>query len=67
MKLEQLLAKHLKEVFFESNWTGSSLRPHIKDVDWKMATHKIKDFNTIAVLVYHINYYVEAMNAVLQG
>lgn len=67
MKIEQQLSKHLREVIFGRNWTASSLKQHLDGVDWKMATHKIDDFNTIAVLVFHLNYYVDAMNAVLQG
>lgn len=32
-----------------------------------MATHKMNGFNTIAVLTYHIGYYVKALRTVLNG
>lgn len=37
------------------------------DVTWQQATTKVYSFNTIAALVYHINYYVSAVLGVLKG
>lgn len=37
------------------------------DVTWQQATTQVYTFNTIAALVYHINYYVSAVLKVLQG
>ena len=36
-------------------------------VTWQQATTKVYSFNTIAILVYHMNYYVRAVLKVLQG
>ena len=36
-------------------------------VTWQQATTKVYYFNTIATLIYHINYYVSAVLKVLQG
>lgn len=60
MTLCQQLAKHLREVHFGKNWTWVNIKDTLKDVDWQQATTQVDDFNTIAALVYHINYYVEA-------
>jgi hypothetical protein len=39
----------------------------LADVNWQQATTQVYSFNTIAALVYHINYYVSAVMKVLRG
>lgn len=39
----------------------------LADITWQQATTKIHSLNTIAVLVYHSNYYVSAILHVLEG
>ncbi|HVG11754.1 MAG TPA: DinB family protein [Flavisolibacter sp.] len=67
MNLPPLLAKHLRETFFGGNWTDSHLEQAIAGVSWQEATTSIYGLNTIAALVYHINYYVEAILKVMTG
>jgi hypothetical protein len=67
MKITSQIAKHIRDVHFGGNWTVSNLRDQLKDVDWKMATRNAGDLNTIAALVYHINYYIGAILPVLSG
>jgi hypothetical protein len=67
MKTSAQLAKHLRDVHFGGNWTDSCLKEQLKDVDWQMATRKVHGLNTIAALVYHMNYYVSAGLRVLRG
>lgn len=67
MKITTQIAKHLKEVYFGGNWTWSNLQETLKDVTWQQATQKLDDFNTIAALVYHIDYFVAAAIPVLEG
>ncbi len=61
------LAKHFKEVYHGGNWTWSNLKDMLADVSWQEATTKLNSFNTIAALVYHIDYFVIAVNNVLKG
>lgn len=61
------IAKHLREVHFGVNWTWSNLKDNLADVTWQQATTQVYTFNTIATLVYHMNYYVRAITRVLQG
>lgn len=61
------IAKHFKQVFFGGNWTSVDFATTLKDVDWKMATAKVKDLNTIARLVFHVDYYIDVTLKVLQG
>lgn len=67
MNLTAQLAKHLREVHFGGNWTWSNLKENLTGVTWKQATTKVYSFNTIAILVYHMNYYLNAVSGILQG
>ena len=67
MNHTEQIAKHLRDVHFGGNWTVSSFKDHLGDITWQEATTKIHSFNTIATLVFHINYFVEAALKVLQG
>ncbi len=67
MSLTVQIAKHFRENFFGGNWTSSNLKEHLADVTWEQATTKVYSFNTIATLVFHINYYISAVLKVLQG
>ena len=61
------IAKHLREVYFGGNWTDSNLKDNLAGITWQQATTPVHTFNTIAVLVYHMGYYVSAVTRVLQG
>lgn len=67
MNLSVETAKHFRDVHFGGNWTSVSLKETLADVSWQQAVTKVHSFNTIAVLVYHTNYYVSAVLKVLQG
>ncbi|MEM6262526.1 MAG: DinB family protein [Bacteroidota bacterium] len=67
MQLSKLLAKHFREVIFGGNWTWSNLQDGVKDVTWQQAVQKVESFHTIAVLVFHIHYFIEAILKVLQN
>jgi len=67
MTQTQLAAKHFRDLHFGGNWTTVSLKDALKDLTWYDATRKVGSLNTIAALVYHINYYVKALQDVLQG
>ena len=67
MSLTPQIAKQFRDVHFGGNWTFVNLQDTLKDVNWQQATTQIYSFNTIAVLVYHINYYVDGVSKVLKG
>jgi uncharacterized damage-inducible protein DinB len=67
MKHTAQIAKHIKEVHFGKNWTWSSLKENLEDITWKQATTQVFSFNTIAALVFHINYFEDAILKVLEG
>ena len=61
------VAKHIRDVHFGGNWTSVCLKDQLSGLTWIQATRQLHDFNTIAALVYHMNYYVEAISQVLRG
>lgn len=67
MTTPQQLAKQLKDVYFGGNWTGVNLKDTLADIHWQQAVTKVSTLNTIASLVFHINYYVDAVIKVLHG
>jgi hypothetical protein len=67
MSLSFQIANHFRAVHFGGNWTSVNLKDTVSDVSWQQATTKLDSVNTIAVLVYHINYYVAAVTEVLEG
>lgn len=67
MDLTKQIAKHFKEVYVGGNWTDVNLKDTVSDVTWQQAIIKVHSFNTIAALVFHINYYVSAIINVLEG
>ena len=67
MNISTQLAKNLRDVYFGGNWTWVSLKDTLADVNWEQATSKIAGFNTIAALVFHIDYFVQVATKVLQG
>ena len=62
-----LIADHLRQAFFGRSWTASSLQQALDGVTWQQATYKVEAFHTIAELVYHIGYFVDAILAVTRG
>jgi hypothetical protein len=67
MNITAQIAKQFREVYFGGNWTSVNLKDSLTDISWQQATSQVYSFNTIAALVYHINYYVSAVLKVLQG
>jgi hypothetical protein len=65
--LTQHLAKHLRDVHTGGNWTWSNLNDQLKDINWQQAIQKNNTNNSIAQLVFHINYFVQAALCVFEG
>jgi hypothetical protein len=66
MNLPEQIARNLRDVHFGGNWTAVNLKESLAGISWQQATTKVYSFNTIAALVYHINYYVCAASMVLR-
>lgn len=67
MKTTQHIARQIREVYFGKNWSGPYLKQQIEGVTWIQAITKVHNINTIATLVFHMNYYAEGVTQYLQG
>lgn len=67
MNTTQQLAKHCRDVHFGGNWTFVNLKDTLADITWQEATTQYQASNTIATLLFHINYYINPVARVLQG
>lgn len=67
MEITSLIANNIREVHYDGSWTAENLQQQLAGISWEQATTKIKDLNTIAALVFHINYYIAAVLKVLEG
>jgi uncharacterized damage-inducible protein DinB len=67
MSTTKQIAKHVREIYTGGNWTGVNLKDTLADVTWQQATTQVYSFNTIHTLVFHMQYYVDALLKVLHG
>ena len=67
MNLTSQLTKHFRDFYFGGNWTDVNLKDSLAGISWQQATTKVNSLNTIAQLVFHMNYFVNATMRVLQG
>lgn len=66
-QLSKQIAKQLRDLHFGENWTAVNMKDTLTGVSWQQAITPIHGLNTIATLVFHMNYYVSAALKVLQG
>ncbi|RTQ53462.1 DinB family protein [Hymenobacter gummosus] len=67
MNLPTELARHQRAVYFGGNWTSVNLQATLADVSWREATTLRPGFNTIAALLYHVDYHTGAVLGGLRG
>lgn len=69
MTLNEQLAKQLKDLFLTGQWIGPNLnlKAQLDDVDVEEANAKYESLNTIALLAFHLNYYLEGVINVFKG
>lgn len=68
MHLAQQIAKQQREVLLDGKWIAlTNLKEQISDLNWQQATISIGGLNSIALLTFHLNYYVAGLIKVLEG
>jgi len=65
--LPKQIAAQIRNFHWGSNSTGVNLREKLADVDWQMAKAQVSELNSIAALLFHLNYYIDAVSGVLEG
>lgn len=68
MSTASQLAKRFREVLLDGKWiANTNFRDQLSDVTWHQANTKIADLNTIAMLTFHIDYYIAGIINVFEG
>lgn len=67
MNLPQQIANHFRTFYFGGNWTDVNLKDTLNGVSWQQATTQVHNCNSIATLLFHMNYYVRVVSKVLLG
>ena len=68
MTQSEHIASRLREVFIDGKWiANTNYKEQLENTNWKQATQQVGSLNTIAVLTYHINYYLDGILHVFQG
>ncbi len=62
------LANRLREVLLNGKWiANTNLKEQISSTSWEQAMERIGSLNTIALLTFHVNYYLKGVLNVFQG
>lgn len=62
------LAKRFREVILDGLWiANTNFKDQLSDVTWEQAVTKVDSLNTIAMLTFHIHYYIAGIVNVLEG
>ncbi len=62
------LANRLREVLLNGKWiANTNFKEQILNVSWEQAIQKVDNLNTIALLTFHINYYLQGLLNVFKG
>ena len=62
------LAKRFHELVFDGKWIAvTNYKDQIIDLDWQLAITQYGSLNSIALLTFHINYYVSGILNVFNG
>lgn len=68
MNFSKQLASRLQETLLNGKWiANTNYQEILADVNWKQATQKVSTLNTIALLTFHINYYLKGVLEVVEG
>ena len=62
------IANRLREVLLNGKWiANTNFKEQIESVSWEQAIQKVDNLNTIALLTFHINYYLVGILNVFNG
>ncbi len=62
------IANRLREVLLNGKWVANTnFKEQIVSVSWEQAIQKVDSLNTIALLTFHVNYYLAGILNVFNG
>lgn len=63
-----IIANRIREVLLNGKWiANTNIKEQVESVSWEQAIQKVGNLNTIALLTYHINYYLAGLLNVFRG
>ncbi len=66
--MNKYLAHRLREVLINGKWiANTNLKEQITSISWIQAIQRVENLNTIALLTFHINYYLKGILTVFEG
>ncbi len=68
MNIKTKTSNRFREVILDGTWiANTNFKNELEQLDWKFATTKFQDLNTIAILAQHIHYYIKGIKNVFLG
>lgn len=65
MTTSEQLANRLREVILNGTWiANTNFKDQLENLDWKIATRKLPQLNSIAIIAQHVHYYVDGIKNV---
>ncbi|ASK31413.1 DUF1572 domain-containing protein [Chryseobacterium sp. T16E-39] len=62
------LSKRFREVLLDGTWiANTNFKDQLSKVSWEQAIRKVDSLNTIAMLTFHIHYYIAGIVNVFEG
>jgi hypothetical protein len=62
------LANRLQEVLLNGKWiANTNFKEQIISISWEQAIEKVGNLNTVALLTFHVNYYIKGLLNVIEG
>lgn len=62
------LAKRFREVMLDGLWiANTNFKAQLSDVTWEQAVIRVGSLNSIAMLTFHIDYYIAGIISVFEG
>ncbi len=62
------LANRIREVLLSGKWiANTNFQEQIRAITWQQAIQKVSTLNSVALLTFHINYYLKGLIHVFEG
>lgn len=62
------LSNRLREVLLNGKWiANTNFKEQITSITWEQAIERVENLNTIALLTFHVNYYLKGILNVFEG
>ena len=68
MENSKQLADRFREVILKGKWiANTNFKDQVTDLSWELATKKVGSLNSIAALIFHVDYYIGGTLNVFKG